>query len=127
MLVTQRYAYTGCFTSRWARTPTDVPITAEGVQICRDKCTLSGFDYFGFECPHENGAEVHCECTNSINPSEKIEDQMCQQFNFNSGSHCTGPFVVNTDFGTYYMGAGGINSGYATSPVPSQGKFISFF
>ena len=99
-----------------------VPITAQGVKLCRDKCTAFDFDYFGFECPQKKRSVVDCECANSINPSEKVDDQMCQEFNVDSnGTDCVGQFVVNTDFGTYYMGAGGINSGYSVSAKPSQG------
>ena len=79
-------------------------------------CTMAGFAYFGFECPHAGGMEVHCECSNSINLSDKIDDRMCQKFVGGCATHCTGPFVVDTAFGTYYMGSDCINSGYSISP-----------
>ena len=107
------YEYKGCYTTGWDRSKTsDVPITAKGVEDCQNYCNAAGFTYFGFECPHDNGREVHCECANSLTPSDQVDDQKCQEFNVNSGGHCSGPFVVETIFGTYYMGAGSLNSAY---------------
>jgi len=113
----QRYSYSGCYSSGWDRSVTqDVPINAGGVITCRDYCNDAGYSYFGFECPHDGGAEVHCECSNSVNAAESVSDESCQQIGGVANTHCVGPFVVETDFGTYMMGAHGLNSAYLASP-----------
>lgn len=113
----QKYEYKGCTSSAgWSRQHTyDVPVTAAGVETCRGLCNDNGYQYFGFECPHANGAEVHCECNNVINDNQPRHK--CMEFNTRSGGHCSGPtFVVEDAFiGTYYMGAGSINSMYSVS------------
>ena len=111
----QVYEYYGCFTADWDRSQTaDVPITSNGVQTCRNYCATANYDYFGFECPHDNGDEVHCECANSIsNPSDKADDVHCQEFN-DSGDHCSGPFSISGILGIYYMGAAFFNTAYST-------------
>jgi len=107
------YSYEGCYKSKWDRKKTkDVPITDGGVEQCRNMCAVAGYKFFGFECPHANGREVHCECSNKLTASERVPDEECRQFNKNSGRHCSGPFEVNG----YFMGAGSRNSAYRVSP-----------
>jgi len=106
--------YVGCFSGGTAgnRRP-DVPITAAGVQSCHDACKNAGFNFFGFECPHDNGNEVHCDCTNTEpQANTALADQKCKEFNTASGGHCSGPFIVSSSSGDYFMGAGSINSIY---------------
>merc|ERR1711879_472531 len=113
---TQMYTYRGCYTSTWDRSSTpDVPITEAGVQQCRDGCANAGFSYFGFECPHDGGAEVHCECGNALNEGEQVADQERQTLS-SPTTHCVGPFVIDTSFGTFVMGAASRNSAYETTP-----------
>ena len=93
----------------------DVPISEDGVSNCQDMCKAAGFTYFGFECPM--GMNVHCECSNNLNANQAVDNQKCQEFNTQSGPHCSGPFSLSTNSGTYYMGAGGLNSAYAVEPT----------
>jgi len=118
----QKFGYAGCYTTAGDRTD-DVAISADGVQDCRDSCAAAGYLYFGFECPM-SGSAVHCECSTSLTSSEAIDASLCQQFNTASGGHCSGPFVVEGDTGTYYMGAGSYNSLYSvgeTEPSYTMG------
>ena len=115
--------YHGCYKSMWSREHTsDVSISEEGVLKCRNDCETAGFAYFGFECPMET--KVHCECSNTLTLSDIVDDLLCQQFNPASGSHCKGPFSIDTEFGTYYMGAGGYNSAYAVKETISGASTI---
>ena len=113
--IEQWFKYHGCYTSNWSRKHTrDVPISENGVFTCRDYCQSAGFNFFGLECPM--GTKVHCECSNTLTRTQAVDDMMCQKFNTKSGHHCVGPFRVFTTFGTYFMGAGSLNSAYAVHP-----------
>jgi len=113
----QRYEYVGCFEGNQVSRPVpDVENSIEGVQNCRDGCASQGFEYFGFECPHDNGNEVHCECGNgdAAKGGTSLPQQKCQEFNDDSGGHCVGPFIRSGGIGTYILGAGHIGSLYRT-------------
>ena len=65
------------------------------------------------------GTKVHCECSSTLKASEIVLNKKCQEFNTASGSHCKGPFTIDTKIGTYYMGAGSLNSAYSVDANPS--------
>ena len=79
---------------------------------CRDYCRAAGYKYFGMECPM--GTKVRCECSNTLTGSKVVDDLRCRTFGV--GAHCIGPFNVFTKFGTFFMGAGRLNSAYAVQP-----------
>merc|ERR1740121_2922364 len=114
----QKYEYVGCasgLAANWTRPGGDVPTTIAGVQECRDQCIQAGYEFFGFECPHDN-SEVHCQCGNHSDPENTpLPDWDC------SGkcvqNHCTGPFIVIGDIGMYYMGGASRGSVYKTGEV----------
>jgi len=113
----QRYEYVGCFEGNQVSRPVpDVENSIEGVQNCRDGCASQGFEYFGFECPHDNGNEVHCECGNgdAAKSGTSYPQQKCREFNHDSAGHCSGPFIRSGGIGTYNLGAGSIASLYKT-------------
>jgi len=113
----QRYEYVGCFEGNQVSRPVpDVENSIEGVQNCRDGCASQGFEYFGFECPHDNGKKVICECGNgdAAKGGTSLPQQKCQEFNDDSGGHCVGPFIRSGGIGTYILGAGHIGSLYRT-------------
>jgi len=114
-------SYQGCWSgaSDWVRPFKDVPSTYDGAISCGTQCATAGYTYFGLECPHDNGKEVHCQCTKTLK-SSKIDDQKCREFNSASGAHCSGPFEVKGDMGTLYLGAGSISSAYTTASLTSQ-------
>jgi len=113
----QRYEYVGCFGgNQMSRPIPDVENSIQGVQNCRDGCASQGFEYFGFECPHDNGNEVHCECGNgdAAKSGTSYPQQKCREFNHDSAGHCSGPFIRSGGIGTYNLGAGSIASLYKT-------------
>ena len=55
-----------------------------------------------------------------MNGITKLDDQQCKEFNTNSGGHCNGEHIVSGNIGTYYMGAGSINSAYEVSSAASN-------
>lgn len=116
----QTYEYVGCFSGNSMSRPYgDKPSTIDGVQSCRDACAAGGYEYFGAECPHADGAEFHCECGNGAGAlgGTSLPSEKCSQFNTRSGAHCKGPFEVSGTIGTYKLGAGSIGSVYKTAPT----------
>merc|ERR1712003_91651 len=111
-------SYKGCYSgaSDWVRPFKDVPSTHDGAVSCGTQCSKAGYPFFGLECPHANGKEVHCQCTKVLK-SKKVSDQSCRQFNKASGGHCSGPFEVKGATGTFYLGAGSISSAYSTASL----------
>jgi len=65
----------------WVRPGGNVDTTEDGVKRCAEIC--KDYKYFGLECPGRLGGEsyppakVHCQCTNNLAGSQKIEDKNC--------------------------------------------------
>ena len=64
----------------------------DGAQACRDYCGSKGYAYVGFDSPHDDGGEIHCEgggeeATTSTAPGE----EECSELISTSGGHCSGP------------------------------------
>merc|ERR1711920_342057 len=110
-----QYAFQGCFSGhKMVRPYGDVPSTMMGVKQCRDACHDGGYTYFGMECPHDDGAEVHCQC------SSGVQGTLHGESDCNGGliqNHCTGPFVVSDSRTTYYLGAAHRGAIYSTGEV----------
>ena len=90
-----------------------MPIGYQGIVECQEYCAQSQSSYFGFECPKDN--QVMCQCAGSFGADEKaaiVEDQRCAEYNNIEENMCKGPFVIASDFGTYFMGASRMNSAY---------------
>lgn len=83
----------------WVRPSGDVSNSINAMAECAEKC--KDYKYFGLECPR---ATVHCQCTDSLEGSTKLDDSEC----LTGRGHCEGPY----EHGGYMMGGYGTGSVY---------------
>ena len=118
----QSFEYIGCVTggNGWVRQKQDVRNTFEGAENCGTKCKEDGYKYWGLECPQNT---MHCQCSNDevLDSGTRVGDDMCKEFDVNSGAHCKGPFTSSSNWVEYFHGAGSISSVYLTG---IDGKWI---
>jgi len=98
----QKYRYLGCHRGG-LRSYDMKPISVSGVEDCRRKC--SRHHYFAFACPQAHVGKAACSCSNHV--FNRASDQSCRQYDHGTphATWCNGKQFIETNIGTYYMGA----------------------
>lgn len=86
--------YFGCFDSSKISDnrvyKNTVSLDIDGIWDCKNGCQNLGYQYYGFECPMQNGLKVHCECIEDV-PGNSLKKTDCAR----SVNHCNGASSIS--------------------------------